>query len=151
MTMKTRKMRIADESQFLSNYSQFLVQYIKLAFIVSHKRLDYHALPNMLSSRIKGKLLVTEYLEQFLKRSPSWSSTVTYNSYDRFRTIALINAAEDTFRADSIKCCFFHLCQSIYCYVVSQGLQQLHNSDDRRNRKGSSSALQFSFRTRRAC
>lgn len=37
--------------------------------------------------------------------------------------LAIINAAQDYFGKENVRCCFFHLCQSVYRRVTSEGLQ----------------------------
>ena len=42
--------------------------------------------------------------------------------------LAIIDAASSTYPDSSIKCCFFHLCQSIYRKVQEFGLQVRYNN-----------------------
>ena len=44
-----------------------------------------------------------------------------------------IQAAEAVFGKNIVKCCLFHLCQSVYRHVVDEGLKTLYNDkEDRR-------------------
>ncbi|XP_043469652.1 uncharacterized protein LOC122503242 [Leptopilina heterotoma] len=48
--------------------------------------------------------------------------------------IAIVNAAEDIF-GKIVRCCFFHLCQSIFRRVQNEGLQQKYNDENDRSIK----------------
>lgn len=49
--------------------------------------------------------------------------------------LGLINAVKKTIGDDRIRLCFFHLCQSVYRHIQSEGLQALYNDPDDRSIK----------------
>lgn len=49
--------------------------------------------------------------------------------------VAVINAATEVIGADHVRCCFFHLCQSVYRHIQSEGLQELYNDANDRSIK----------------
>ena len=60
--------------------------------------------------------------------------------------LSIIKAAGTVFGRDTVKCCFFHLCQSVYRHVVNEGLQtQYNDSDDRRIKVGSHMLCALAF------
>lgn len=55
--------------------------------------------------------------------------------------LAIINACESVFPAVSVSCCFFHLKQSTYRKIQSEGLQTAYNDPDNRELKIQTSML----------
>jgi len=49
--------------------------------------------------------------------------------------LAILNAAAETFPTSTIRCCFFHLGQSVYRKVQSEGLQAQYNDANDRTLK----------------
>ena len=59
--------------------------------------------------------------------------------------VSIINAAKEHFWEDSVKCCFFHLCQNVFRQIVQSGLKTLYNSDDGRIEKGTHQLCALAF------
>ena len=96
---------------------------------------------------LENKLEAT-YTKVFLKLLEAAETLGYTNLPNRVMTdfeLGIINAAKAMFGNNAVKCCLFHLCQSVYRHIVNAGLKTQYNSGDGRIKKRNAPALCASF------